>query len=101
MIGRQILHPRLPRGIHQHPDGSEGAASEETIRSLPPHELIMTLQESFYGKRITVADRDMVETQSDEILQDADKEDVSLLIVGDPFGCVGFTVPACIESVHP
>lgn len=30
----------------------------------------------------------MVETQSDEILRDADTEDVSLLVVGDPFGCV-------------
>jgi diphthine synthase len=30
----------------------------------------------------------MVETQSDEILKDADKEDVSLLVVGDPFGWV-------------
>lgn len=28
----------------------------------------------------------MVELQSDEILRDADKEDVSLLVVGDPFG---------------
>lgn len=30
----------------------------------------------------------MVELQSDEILRDADKEDVSLLVVGDPFGYV-------------
>ena len=30
----------------------------------------------------------MVETQSDEILRGADTEDVSLLVVGDPFGCV-------------
>lgn len=28
----------------------------------------------------------MVETQSDEILNNAEKEDVSLLVVGDPFG---------------
>jgi hypothetical protein len=28
----------------------------------------------------------MVEMESDEILRDADKEDVSLLVVGDPFG---------------
>ena len=30
----------------------------------------------------------MVETESDEILCDADKENVALLVVGDPFGCV-------------
>jgi diphthine synthase len=29
----------------------------------------------------------MVETESDEILRDADKENVALLVVGDPFGC--------------
>lgn len=28
----------------------------------------------------------MVETQSDEILHNAGTEDVSLLVVGDPFG---------------
>ncbi|THH18684.1 hypothetical protein EW146_g2340 [Bondarzewia mesenterica] len=33
----------------------------------------------------------MVETQSDEILRDADKEDVSLLVVGDPFGATTHT----------
>lgn len=31
----------------------------------------------------------MVETQSDEILDNAATEDVSLLVVGDPFGCGG------------
>ena len=30
----------------------------------------------------------MVETESDEILRDAGKENVALLVVGDPFGCV-------------
>ncbi|GAA5949818.1 hypothetical protein JCM3765_007703 [Sporobolomyces pararoseus] len=42
--------------------------------------------ETFYGKEIIVADRDMVETESDEILRDADKVDVAFLVVGDPFG---------------
>ncbi|EJD08143.1 Diphthine synthase [Fomitiporia mediterranea MF3/22] len=42
--------------------------------------------EEFYGRPVIVADREMVELQSDEILRDADKEDVSLLVVGDPFG---------------
>ncbi|GAW04354.1 Diphthine synthase [Lentinula edodes] len=31
--------------------------------------------ESFYGKEVIVADRDLVECGSDEILKDADKED--------------------------
>ncbi|GAA6008165.1 diphthine synthase [Rhodotorula paludigena] len=42
--------------------------------------------EEFYGKEIIVADRDMVETDSDAILKDADKVDVAFLVVGDPFG---------------
>jgi hypothetical protein len=37
---------------------------------------------------VILADRDMVETESDLILKNADKEDVSLLVVGDPFGQV-------------
>jgi diphthine methyl ester synthase len=44
------------------------------------------LQEKYYGRSITVADREMVESNSDEILRDADKEDVAFLVVGDPFG---------------
>ncbi|BGP04727.1 Diphthine methyl ester synthase [Rhodotorula toruloides] len=42
--------------------------------------------DAFYGKDIVVADRDMVEMDSDEILRDADKVDVAFLVVGDPFG---------------
>ncbi|KAF7782817.1 hypothetical protein Agabi119p4_2193 [Agaricus bisporus var. burnettii] len=47
--------------------------------------------ETFYEKPLILADRDMVETQSDDILRDADKEDVSLLVVGDPFGATTHT----------
>ncbi|KAG6856394.1 diphthine synthase [Tephrocybe sp. NHM501043] len=47
--------------------------------------------EAFYGKEIILADRDTVETQSDEILHNADKEDVCLLVVGDPFGATTHT----------
>ena len=43
-------------------------------------------KEAFYGKELIIADRDMVETDSDEILRNADSEDVSFLVVGDPFG---------------
>jgi diphthine synthase len=35
---------------------------------------------------LIVADRDMVETESDSILADADVDDVAFLVVGDPFG---------------
>ena len=42
--------------------------------------------ESFYGKKITIADRNMVEGRSDEILEPAKKKAVSFLVVGDPFG---------------
>lgn len=51
------------------------------------HEVIVRMQEAFYGKELILADRDMVETESDEIIRNADKEDISLLVVGDPFGC--------------
>ncbi|KAH8115168.1 Diphthine synthase [Phellopilus nigrolimitatus] len=47
--------------------------------------------EEFYGRPVFLADREMVELESDEILKDADKEDVSLLVVGDPFGATTHT----------
>jgi diphthine synthase len=45
-----------------------------------------TRLQEFYGKEIIVADREMVETQADEILKNADKINVSFLVVGDPYG---------------
>ncbi|KAM6502944.1 Tetrapyrrole methylase [Amanita muscaria] len=47
--------------------------------------------ESFYKKPLILADREMVESSADEILKDADKEDVALLVVGDPFGATTHT----------
>lgn len=47
---------------------------------------LLYIQEKLYGKKVIVADRDMVETESDAILRNADKEDVAFLVVGDPFG---------------
>ncbi|KAF7428844.1 diphthine synthase [Pleurotus ostreatus] len=47
--------------------------------------------EAFYEKELIVADRDMVETQSDEILAGADTGHVSLLVVGDPLGATTHT----------
>ena len=47
--------------------------------------------EKFYGREIILADRELVETGSDDILKDADKEDVAFLVVGDPFGATTHT----------
>jgi diphthine synthase len=57
-----------------------------SILMVPQHRL-----ETFYQKPLILADREMVESNSDEILRDADKEDVALLIVGDPFGATTHT----------
>ncbi|RMD40217.1 hypothetical protein DV735_g4910, partial [Chaetothyriales sp. CBS 134920] len=47
--------------------------------------------EEFYGRPIILADRDMVEQKSDEILENADKLKVAFLVVGDPFGATTHT----------
>lgn len=39
----------------------------------------------FYGVEISEADRDMVESHADNILDGADEVDVAFLVVGDPF----------------
>ena len=49
-----------------------------------------SLQE-FYGREVILADRELVESGSDSILQDADKEDIAFLVVGDPFGATTHT----------
>jgi diphthine methyl ester synthase len=36
---------------------------------------------------VIVADREMVESDSDSILKDAATEDIAFLVVGDPYGC--------------
>jgi diphthine synthase len=47
--------------------------------------------ETFYNKKIILADRTMVETNSDEIIEKARNEIVSFLVVGDPFGATTHT----------
>jgi diphthine synthase len=42
--------------------------------------------EKFYNKKIIIADREMVEQNSDDIIRNADTINVSFLVVGDPFG---------------
>ncbi|KAI0888568.1 Diphthine synthase [Annulohypoxylon maeteangense] len=50
-----------------------------------------SILEKYYGRSIVVADREMVESNSDEILRDAHTEDVAFLVVGDPFGATTHT----------
>ncbi|KAI5964270.1 DPH5 [Candida pseudojiufengensis] len=47
--------------------------------------------EDYYGREIILADRELVETGSDDILHNADKEDIAFLVVGDPFGATTHT----------
>ncbi|KAI9809220.1 MAG: diphthine synthase [Sarcosagium campestre] len=47
--------------------------------------------EAYYGREVLLADREMVESSSDEILAGADKDNVAFLVVGDPFGATTHT----------
>ena len=47
--------------------------------------------EEFYGKKVILADRELVESGAEEILENADKEDVAFLVVGDVFGATTHT----------
>ena len=44
--------------------------------------------EEFYGKKIIMADREMVESYAEQIISKAKEEDVAFLVVGDPFASV-------------
>lgn len=50
-----------------------------------------TSLEEFYGREIILADRELVETGADQILKDADTEDIAFLVVGDVFGATTHT----------
>lgn len=47
--------------------------------------------EEFYGKKIIIADREVVEQDADDILKGSEDADVTLLVVGDPFGATTHT----------
>ncbi|WWC64122.1 diphthine synthase [Kwoniella dejecticola CBS 10117] len=47
--------------------------------------------EAFYERPVITATRELVELEADEILKDADKVDVSFLVVGDPLGATTHT----------
>ncbi|KAL3427504.1 diphthine synthase [Phlyctema vagabunda] len=53
----------------------------------------VSILEKYYGREVIVADREMVESASDEILHDAQNVDVAFLVVGDPFG---FVISLCL-----
>lgn len=47
--------------------------------------------EEFYGKEVILADRELVESGSDTILEGAQQDDIAFLVVGDPFGATTHT----------
>ncbi|GMM32315.1 diphthine synthase [Martiniozyma asiatica (nom. inval.)] len=47
--------------------------------------------ESFYGREVILADREMVESKSDEILAGGQTDDIAFLVVGDVFGATTHT----------
>ncbi|XP_054747441.1 diphthine methyl ester synthase [Anastrepha obliqua] len=57
-----------------------------SILGCPQEEL-----ETFYGRPLLLADRDLVEQGADQILRGAAEEDIALLVVGDPFGATTHT----------
>ncbi|EDO17598.1 hypothetical protein Kpol_1061p22 [Vanderwaltozyma polyspora DSM 70294] len=47
--------------------------------------------EEFYGNKVILADRELVESGAEEILKNSETEDVAFLVVGDPFGATTHT----------
>ncbi|XP_043462017.1 diphthine methyl ester synthase isoform X2 [Leptopilina heterotoma] len=47
--------------------------------------------EKFYERPLILADRELVENESEEILSNSENEDVAFLVVGDPFGATTHT----------
>ena len=54
---------------------------------LVPHKTL----ETYYNRPVIIADREMVESSSDDILAGADEDDIAFLVVGDPFGATTHT----------
>ncbi|KAK5005452.1 diphthine synthase [Cryomyces antarcticus] len=59
--------------------------------------------ETYYGRPIIIADREMVESASDDILAGADTADIAFLVVGDPFSATTHTdlLLRCRTSTPP
>lgn len=47
--------------------------------------------EKFYGREIILADRELVESGAEQILEGAQEDDIAFLVVGDPFGATTHT----------
>lgn len=47
--------------------------------------------EKFYGREVILADRNMVEQSSDDLMENADTDDIAFLVVGDPLGATTHT----------
>ncbi|KAG7831931.1 hypothetical protein KL919_000890 [Ogataea angusta] len=47
--------------------------------------------EEFYGREVILADRELVESGSDQILDNAQDDDIAFLVVGDVFGATTHT----------
>jgi diphthine synthase len=54
------------------------------------HVSLPTLEE-FYGKKVTLADRAMVEKHANDIIIDAKENDIAFLVIGDIFGATTHT----------
>ncbi|KAI8067628.1 diphthine synthase [Gilbertella persicaria] len=74
--------------------GLEAVKSSERIY-LEAYTSILTVGkeklEEYYEKPVVIADREMVESDSDTILANADTVNVSFLVVGDPYGATTHT----------
>ena len=51
----------------------------------------VSVLEEFYGKKVIIADRDMVESDNNEIIENSKDKEVSLLIIGDVFSATTHT----------
>lgn len=51
----------------------------------------LSLQEEFYGRELIIADREMCESGTTDMLSGAADRDVALLVVGDPLGATTHT----------
>ncbi|KAJ3124076.1 diphthine synthase [Nowakowskiella sp. JEL0407] len=47
--------------------------------------------EEFYSKKIIIADRELVESEADSILENGNSVNIAFLVVGDPFGATTHT----------
>ena len=58
--------------------------------------------EKFYGKKIVIAERELVENNSDKLLKEAKEKNVALLIIGDVFAAtthIGLLIDAQAKKV--